>query len=153
MHPRRIAVLATLCATILVGAACSSSSKGSGSTATTAAAAPTTTAASAAPTTAAPTTTAAQTSAASAGSTTLVAQGISFNTTKLNFKAGQKVTVTIQNKDSVEHNFTFKAAKANKDVEAGETAKATFTVPAAGTYEFHCEYHPNQMKGTVTVTS
>lgn len=148
MHPRRIAVLATLCGIILVGAACSSSSNGSGSTATTAAAAPTTTAASAAPTT-----TAAQKGAASAGSTTLVAQGISFNTTKLHFKAGQKVTVTIQNKDSVEHNFTFKVAKANKDLEAGETAKATFTVPAAGTYEFHCEYHPNQMKGTVTVTS
>lgn len=147
MHPRRIAVLATLCGIILVGAACSSSSKGSGSTATTAAA-PTTTAASAAPTT-----TAAKSSAASAGSTTLVAQGISFNTTKLDFKAGQKVTVTVQNKDSVEHNFTFKAAKASKDVEAGETAKATFTVPAAGTYEFHCKYHPNQMKGTVTVTS
>jgi plastocyanin len=146
MHPRRIAVLATLCGVILVGAACSSSSNGSGSTATTAAAAPTTTAASAAPTTTA------ATSAASAGSTTLVAQGISFNTTKLNFKAGQKVTVTIQNKDSVEHNFTFEAAKANKDVEGSETAKATFTVPAAGTYEFHCEYHPNQMKGTVTVT-
>lgn len=146
MHPRRIAVLATLCGIILVGAACSSSSNGSGSTATTAAAAPTTTAASAAPTTTA------ATSAAGAGSTTLVAQGISFNTTKLNFKAGQKVTVTIQNKDSVEHNFTFEAAKANKDVEGGETAKATFTVPAAGTYEFHCEYHPNQMKGTVTVT-
>jgi plastocyanin len=147
MHSRRIAVLATLCAIILVGAACSSSSKGSGSTATTAAAAPTTTAASAAPTTTA------QTSAASTGSTALVAQGISYNTTKLSFKAGQKVTVTVQNKDNVEHNFTFKAAKANKDVEAGETAKATFTVPAAGTYEFHCEYHPNQMKGTVTVTS
>jgi plastocyanin len=147
MHPRRIAVLATLCGIILVGAACSSSSKGSGSTATTAAA-PTTTAASAAPTT-----TAAKSSAASAGSTTLVAQGISFNTTKLDFKVGQKVTVTVQNKDSVEHNFTFKAAKASKDVEAGETAKATFTVPAAGTYEFHCKYHPNQMKGTVTVTS
>jgi plastocyanin len=151
MHPRRIAVLATLCGIILVGAACSSSSNGSGSTATTAAAAPTTTAASAAPTTT--TTTAAQKGAVSAGSTTLVAQGISFNTTKLDFKAGQKVTVTIRNKDSVEHNFTFKAAKANKDVEAGETARATFTVPAAGTYEFHCEYHPNQMKGTVTVTS
>ena len=148
MHPRRIAVLATLCGIILVGAACSSSSKGSGSTATTAAAAPTTTAASAAPTT-----TAAKSSAASTGSTTLVAQGISFNTTKLDFKAGQKVTVTVQNKDSVEHNFTFKAAKVSKDVEAGETAKATFTVPAAGTYEFHCKYHPNQMKGTVTVTS
>jgi plastocyanin len=137
--------MATLCAIVLLAAACGSSSNAGGSSATTAAAAPTTTAASAAPTTTAAV-------ASSTGSTTLVAEGISFNTTKLDFKARQKVTVTIENKDNVEHNFTFKAAKANTDVEGGETAKATFTMPAAGTYEFHCEYHPTQMKGTVTVT-
>ena len=136
MRGHRIAGMATLCAIVLLAAACGSSSNGGGSTATTASAAPTTTVA----------------AASGNGSTTLVAQGISFNTTKLDFKAGEKVTVTVENKDGVEHNFTFKAAKADKDVEAGETAKATFTVPAAGTYEFHCEYHPTQMKGTVTVT-
>ena len=145
MRGHRVAGMATLCAIVLLAAACGSSSNGGGSTATTAAAAPTTTAASAAPTTTAAV-------ASGTGSTTMVAQGISFSTTKLDFKAGQKVTVTIENKDGVEHNFTFEAAKASTDVEAGETAKASFTVPAAGTYEFHCEYHPNQMKGTVTVT-
>jgi plastocyanin len=144
MTGHRVAGMATLCAIVLLAAACGSSSNGSGSTATTAAAAPTTTAASAAPTTTAA-------AASSKGSTTLVAEGISFDTTKLNLTAGQKVTVTFENKDSVEHNFTFKEAKADTDVEGGETAKATFTVPAAGTYEFHCEYHPTQMKGTVTV--
>ena len=143
MRGDRVAGMTTLCAILLVAAACGSSSNGGGSTATTAAAAPTTTAASAASTT---------TAAVGTGSTTLVAQSISFNTTKLSFKAGQKVTVTVQNKDGVEHNFTFKSAKADTDVEAGETAKASFTVPAAGTYEFHCKYHPTQMKGTVTVT-
>ena len=32
-----------------------------------------------------------------------------------------------------------------------EDAKVTFTAPAAGSYEFHCEYHPATMKGTITV--
>ena len=65
--------------------------------------------------------------------------------------AGKQITVTVNNQDSVEHNFTFEDAKANKDVEKGETAEVSFSAPAAGSYEFHCEYHPSQMKGTVTV--
>jgi cytochrome c oxidase subunit II len=82
---------------------------------------------------------------------TLTAKGIAWDKTQLNIPAGKQVTVTVNNQDSVEHNFTFEDAKANKDVEKGETAEVTFTAPAAGSYEFHCEYHPNQMKGTVTV--
>jgi plastocyanin len=38
------------------------------------------------------------------------------------------------------------------DVDRGEDIKVTFTAPAAGSYEFHCKYHPTAMKGTVTVT-
>jgi heme/copper-type cytochrome/quinol oxidase subunit 2 len=90
--------------------------------------------------------------AAKPAAVTLVAQGISWKTTKLAFKADQKVTVTVQNKDTVEHNFTFAAAKANKDVEDGQTVKVAFTAPGPGTYQFHCKYHPKQMHGTVTIT-
>jgi plastocyanin len=134
---------------LLLAAGCSSSSKGSGTTATTAAAAAgtATTAGSVA------STTGASTASGGSGAATLVAHGVSWNTTKLSFNAGEKVTVTVQNKDGVEHNFTFKAVKANTDVKAGTTAKATFAAPTAGTYEFHCEYHPAKMKGTVTVTA
>jgi plastocyanin len=81
----------------------------------------------------------------------LIAKGIAWNQTQLNMAAGKQVTVTVDNQDTVEHNFTFKDANADKDVEGGESVEVSFTAPAAGSYKFHCKYHPTQMKGTVTV--
>jgi hypothetical protein len=60
--------------------------------------------------------------------------------------------VEVTNQDTIEHNFTFAEANADQDVEGGEDATATFTAPAAGSYEFFCKYHPSAMRGTVTVT-
>lgn len=82
----------------------------------------------------------------------LTAKGIKWDTTTLDLKSGTSYTVEVTNGDSVEHNFTFQQAGANTDIEGGEDAKVTFTAPAAGSYEFHCKYHPSAMKGTVTVT-
>jgi plastocyanin len=82
----------------------------------------------------------------------LTAKDIKWDTTTLDLKSGTSYTVEVTNGDSVEHNFTFQQAGANQDVEGGEDAKLTFTAPAAGSYEFHCKYHPSAMKGTVTVT-
>jgi plastocyanin len=82
----------------------------------------------------------------------LTAKGIKWDTTTLDLKTGTSYTVEVTNGDSVEHNFTFQQAGADKDVEGGEDVKVTFTAPAAGSYEFHCKYHPSAMKGTVTVT-
>jgi len=113
--------------------------------------------ASAAATTAAPATTSAPETTAAAGGGAdnelkLVAQGIKFDKTSFDLKSGSSYTVEVTNQDGVEHNFTFEAANANQDVEANEDAKVTFTAPAAGSYEFHCKYHPAAMKGTITVT-
>ena len=66
--------------------------------------------------------------------------------------AATSYIVEVTNGDSVEHNFTFQQAGASQDIEGGEDAKVTFTAPAAGSYDFHCKYHPSAMKGTVTVT-
>jgi plastocyanin len=81
----------------------------------------------------------------------LTAKGIAWSQTQLNMTAGQQVTVKVDNQDTVEHNFTFKEANAEKDVEGGESIEVSFTAPAAGSYQFFCKYHPSQMKGTVTV--
>ena len=99
---------------------------------------------------AAPATTAAP--AADAGGGTLTAGGTRWLSSELSFKAGEKVTLQVKNNDDIEHNFTFAAAKADTDVEGGHTATVEFTAPAAGSYEFFCEYHPASMKGTVKVT-
>jgi plastocyanin len=109
---------------------------GGGETTTTAAAAPTTTAA----------------PAAAPGGATLTAGGTRWLSSELSFKAGEKVTLQVTNNDDIEHNFTFAAAKADTDVEGGQTATVEFTAPAAGSYPFFCEYHPTLMKGTVTVS-
>jgi plastocyanin len=111
---------------------------------------------SASATTAAPQTTSAPETTAAAGGgdneIKLVAQGLKFDKASLDLKAGSDYTVEVDNQDSAEHNFTFAEANADQDVEANEDATVTFTAPAAGSYEFHCKYHPATMKGTVTVT-
>src|SRR5919202_5481978 len=133
MHARRwVAAGAALLAVALLAAGCgSSNSSPSGSNSPGAA----TTSAGAASTTAAA-------GGGASDKVTPVAKGISWDKKTFTIPAGKKVEVTVQNQDSVEHNFTFKAAKANKDVEGGKTEDVSFTAPAAGTYEFHCEYHP-----------
>jgi plastocyanin len=82
----------------------------------------------------------------------LVASGTAWDTDSLDMTAGAEVSVEVTNEDSVEHNFTFAEAGANQDVEGGEDATVSFTAPAAGSYEFFCKYHPQAMRGTVTVT-
>jgi plastocyanin len=139
---------AAIAAVVLTVGGCSSSSKTSSAGATSA---PSTTVA---PTTTSTTaSTAAPTGGGGTETVSLVAKGISWSTTRLHLKAGQKVVVAVSNKDmGIEHNFTFTAVKANKDVEGGESAKVAFTAPAAGTYRFFCKYHAARMHGTVTVT-
>ena len=80
----------------------------------------------------------------------LQAKDITFSPTTFQLKAGEKVEFVLHNGDTIEHNLTVTQLGINKDAEGGKTAKATAT-PNAGTYEFHCKYHPDQMKGTITV--
>ena len=111
--------------------------------------------ASAAATTAAPATTAASATAAGGGGENelkLTAKSIKWDTTSFDLKSGSSYTMEVTNQDSVEHSFTFPKGGADQDVEGGEDATVTFTAPAAGSYEFHCKYHPSAMKGTITVT-
>jgi plastocyanin len=86
------------------------------------------------------------TSPATAGSTITIS-GMAFGD-PLTVAPG--ATVTIVNKDTVEHSVTSKPdAGFSTDVDGGE--QKTFTAPTQpGSYPFICKYHPN-MKGTLTV--
>jgi len=65
-----------------------------------------------------------------------------FEPTFLKAKPGQKVTVTLENKGTVDHNFSIAALNINQDLNKGAKAVTiTFTLPASGSVEFHCEYH------------
>lgn len=81
------------------------------------------------------------------------AANFAFDPTKVLAAAGEDVRFVISNADSVEHNLTIEGLDVDVDVEAGKTAKAPASLDLkAGTYDYHCEYHPAQMTGSFTVT-
>ena len=92
------------------------------------------------------------TTAASTGSAadTLTAKDFSYSPTSVQLTAGKAVTLKAVNDGAAKHNLTIKGLKVDVDLPSGSTKTVTVT-PKAGTYEFHCEYHPTQMKGTITV--
>ncbi len=91
-------------------------------------------------------------SSASGGGRTvkLEADDVYFKPTDIKLDAGKATTLEVENEGKVEHNITIEGLEVDKDLEAGKTTTVSVT-PKAGTYQFHCEYHPTQMKGTITV--
>ncbi len=89
----------------------------------------------------------------------VTASGLAFDTSTLTFPADEKTTITFQNNDpSTPHDIAiFTDESATDELFKGETvtgvASATYEIPPlkAGTYYFHCNFHPDTMKGTVTV--
>jgi plastocyanin len=82
------------------------------------------------------------------GGPTVTAKDFQFDPTTVSVSSGE-TTITVQNEGAVEHSFTLDDDSATVDVEPGETQTVTVNVTAdAG---FHCEYHPDQMTGTLTV--
>lgn len=59
-------------------------------------------------------------------------------------------TIEIVNQDSVEHSFTLDDDSVSQDVEGGQSA--TVTIDPAASIGWHCEYHPDTMKGTISVS-
>jgi plastocyanin len=86
-----------------------------------------------------------------ANTVALHATDFAYSPTAIDAKAG-KVTFTVDNTGAVEHNLTIPDLDVEKDVEEGETISVTADAKA-GTYAFHCEYHPTKMKGTITIGS
>lgn len=90
--------------------------------------------------------------AASGGTTlTLVATDFQFDKTELTAAADEAVTLEITNNGAVKHNLTIEDLDVDEDADAGQSAQKSVT-PAAGTYEYHCEFHPSKMTGTLTVS-
>jgi len=68
--------------------------------------------------------------------------------------AGQKITLELKNEGSTEHNFTLSDQGIDQDVEEGESAEITVTVPQSGSVRFYCKYHRSMgMTGALKVSS
>jgi len=86
----------------------------------------------------------------------LVAKNIHFSSTCLAAPAGKEVSVTLENRDHVNHNFSiytpeFDHVFTGDFTYSGETF--TYRVPAleAGVYLFQCDVHPQDMSGPLIV--
>lgn len=81
--------------------------------------------------------------------------GFVFNPDRIEVKAGQEVTLELDNVDSIIHNMELQEFDINQDVEAGEKATVTFTPNEPGEYQFICNipgHTEGGMVGTLVVT-
>ena len=78
----------------------------------------------------------------------------------LNLVANNEYTVKISNPTDEEHELiidskgdgkTSEIAKSD-DIEPGDNVEFAFKTEHAGELGYHCEYHPDMMNGTITVT-
>ena len=90
-----------------------------------------------------------------------------FDPTELSAKADGETTVNLKNNGAAIHNVHVADASGNfpanfctaggetpcsnpTRLAGGQSGTLTFTLPA-GKYPFRCDYHPTEMKGTITV--
>jgi plastocyanin len=79
----------------------------------------------------------------------IAAQDFQFSPSSLTVPSGES-TITVTNEGSVEHSFTLDDDSVSEDVEPGESVSVSVDITQdAG---FHCEYHPDQMTGTLSVS-
>lgn len=75
-----------------------------------------------------------------------------FDPTALNVEVGSSVTIEFTNTGSVQHSWTSTDLDAEVEAASGETSSLTFTAPnEPGSYDFFCEYHPDDMQGTISI--
>lgn len=76
---------------------------------------------------------------------------------ELNLKANSNHTIQIQNPTDTKHELIIesqgKELATSGDIAPSSSGQLSFRPNSTGTYEYHCEYHPETMKGTITVSS
>lgn len=76
-----------------------------------------------------------------------------FEPTVLEGNPGAKVELELANEGNEEHNFSIDSQNIDQDVEAGESAKVTVTIPQSGQVSFYCKYHKSMgMAGALSAS-
>ncbi|HEY6568001.1 MAG TPA: cupredoxin domain-containing protein [Actinomycetota bacterium] len=88
------------------------------------------------------------TPADTSGALSITAEDFRFSPSSLTVPSGES-SITVTNEGSVEHSFTLDDDSVSEDIEPGDSV--TVTVDLTADAGFHCEYHPDQMTGTLSV--
>jgi plastocyanin len=89
---------------------------------------------------------------------TIVGDDLAFDTTQLETAIGQTLSMTFDNREAgIAHNLHVEGTAtgdATTDIEEGPTTQTlAVSFDEAGEFEYFCDVHPQQMRGTITVTS
>lgn len=75
---------------------------------------------------------------------------------ELNIKTNANNTIKIQNPTDTKHALIIesqgKEVASSGDVLPGSSGQVSFRPNGTGTFSYHCEYHPDTMKGTIKLT-
>lgn len=74
----------------------------------------------------------------------------------INLVANTDSVIQIKNPTDAKHEFVIESngeeVAASGDIAPESSGKMSFTPTASGIFEYHCEYHPTTMKGTINVS-
>ena len=83
---------------------------------------------------------------------TITSTKTEFDIERFKVPVGEEITITYDNQDDgISHNWNLKGVDGGKtELERGPSEQtATFTIDEPGEYEYICDVHPVQMKGTI----
>ena len=76
---------------------------------------------------------------------------------QLNLNAKMNNIIKIQNPTDTKHELIVdlqgKQVASSGDIAPGASGQVSFTPNGTGTFSYHCQYHPDTMKGTIKLTS
>ncbi len=81
---------------------------------------------------------------------TVISSDMMFDVDTITVKAGQPVTLRLENRDFMDHGIAIDALKVRSEqIGPGQVTEVTFTPREAGSYEFYCFVNEHAMLGMV----
>jgi len=91
--------------------------------------------------------------ASSSGKTEVELDDFYFKPTVLQGKPGEQVKLELKNESKVEHTFTIDSQGIDQDLQPGDEAEVTVTIPKSGAVSFYCKFHKSSgMAGALAVS-
>jgi plastocyanin len=91
--------------------------------------------------------------ASSSGKTEVELDDFYFEPTVIRGKPGAEVRLELKNEGTTEHTFTIDSQGVNQDLQPGDEAEVTVTIPKSGAVSFYCKFHKSSgMAGALAVS-